>query len=94
MYLAEGLKEIDGVNGFERDPRVTRWSIYFWNFKYDQDGFAGIPRDKFLEAVNAEGVPFGVRAHGAPIYQERLFKSMTGSSTGPRMCPGYDQDID
>ncbi len=94
MYLAEGLKEIDGVNGFERDPRVTRWSIYFWNFKYDEDAFEGIPRGKFLEAVNAEGVPIGVGAHGPPIYQEHLFQSMTGGSSRPLKCPGYDQDID
>jgi dTDP-4-amino-4,6-dideoxygalactose transaminase len=51
-YLAEGLKEIDGVEPFERDPRVTRWSIYYWNFRYKQEEFDDIPRDKFLEAVS------------------------------------------
>ena len=93
-YLAEGLDGVDGVKAFERDPRVTRWSIYFWNFKYDQEAFDGIPRSRFLEAVNAEGAPIGVGAHGQPIYQEPLFQSMTGGNTWPLRCPGYDRPID
>ena len=62
-YLAKGLEEIDGVKAFKRDPRVTRWSIYYWNFRYEQDKFDGVPRDRFLEAVEAEGAPIGVGAH-------------------------------
>ena len=92
-YLAEGLKEIDGVEAFERDPRVTRWSIYYWNFRYKQEAFDGIPRDRFLEAVRAEGAPIGVGAHGEPIYQNPLFQSMTGGRTWPK-CPAYDKPID
>jgi dTDP-4-amino-4,6-dideoxygalactose transaminase len=93
-YLAEGLKEIDGVEAFERDPRVTRWSIYYWNFRYKQEGFDNIPRDKFLQAVNAEGAPIGVGAHGRPVYQNPLFQSMTGGNTWPIKCPSYDKPID
>ena len=93
-YLAEGLEEVDGVSAFERDPRVTRWSIYFWNFRYDEDAFDGIPRGRFLEAVNAEGAPIGVGAHGQPIYQEPLFQSMTGGNTWPLKCPDYGNLID
>jgi len=91
-YLAEGLKEIDGVEPFDRDPRVTRWSIYYWNFKYKQDEFDGIPRDKFLRAVSAEGAPLGVGAHGRPIYQNALFQAMTGDSTWPIKCPSCEID--
>ncbi len=93
-YLAEGLKEIDGIEPFERDPRVTRWSIYYWNFRYKQEEFDDIPRGKFLEAVNAEGAPIGVGAHGRPIYQNPLFQSMTAGQTGPIKCPQYDKPID
>jgi dTDP-4-amino-4,6-dideoxygalactose transaminase len=93
-YLAEGLKEIDGVEPFERDPRVTRWSIYYWNFRYKQEEFDDIPRNRFLHAVSAEGAPISVGAHGNPIYQNRLFQSMTGGNTWPIKCPGYDKPID
>ncbi|MBD3183213.1 aminotransferase class I/II-fold pyridoxal phosphate-dependent enzyme [Candidatus Poribacteria bacterium] len=88
-YLAEGLKDIDGIEPFERDPRVTRWSIYYWNFKYIQEKFDGIPRDKFLAAIGAEGVPASVGAHGRPIYQNPLFQSMTDGKTWPVKCPDH-----
>ena len=91
-YLAEGLKEIDGVEAFERDTRVTRWSIYYWNFKYKQEEFDDIPRSKFLQAVNAEGAPIGVGAHGGPIYQNPLFQSMTGGNTWPIKHPSCEID--
>ena len=91
-YLAEGLKEIDGVEPFTRDPRVTRWSIYYWNFKYIQEAFDGVPRSTFLKAINAEGVPVGVGAHGSPIYRNALFQSMTGGNTWPLKCPGQEID--
>jgi dTDP-4-amino-4,6-dideoxygalactose transaminase len=91
-YLAEGLKKIDGVEPFERDPRVTRWSIYYWNFKYKKDKFDDVPRSKFLEAVRAEGAPIGVGAHGRPIYQNPLFQSITAGRTWPIKCPSYEID--
>jgi dTDP-4-amino-4,6-dideoxygalactose transaminase len=93
-YLAEGLKEIDGVEPFKRDPRVTRWSIYYWNFRYKQKEFDDIPRDRFLHAVSAEGAPISVGAHGNPIYQNPLFQSMTEGNTWPIKCTGYDKPID
>jgi dTDP-4-amino-4,6-dideoxygalactose transaminase len=82
-YFAEGLKEIDGIEPFERDARVTRWSIYYWNFKYQQEAFDDIPRNTFIKAVNAEGASIGVGAHGQPIYQQPLFQSMHASHGKP-----------
>lgn len=75
-YLAEGLREIDGVNPIERDERVTRWSFYYWNLLYDMEGFEGVARDTFLEALRAEGVPMGVGGHGRPIYRNPIFETM------------------
>jgi len=73
-HLARGLEEIDGVSAIDRDERVTRWGFYYWNFTYNEEEFDGVPRDKFLEALRAEGVPAGVGAHGAPIYQNPVFQ--------------------
>ncbi len=84
-YLASGLKEIDGVDPIERDEKVTRWSFYYWNLKYNEEEFDGIPRGKFLKAVGAEGVPMGVGAHGAPIYKNPLFEDMKSPLTGEKI---------
>jgi len=94
-YLAKGLEEIDGVKPIKRDPRVTRWSFYYWNFKYHEEEFDGVPRDKFLEALRAEGVPCSVGAHGAPIYHNPLFQRMDFGPTGcPIKCSFYGREID
>jgi dTDP-4-amino-4,6-dideoxygalactose transaminase len=93
--LAAGLMEIDGVKPIARDPRVTRWGFYYWNFRFDQEAFGGIHRDKFIEAMNAEGVPVHVGAHGQPIYQNPLFQNMNFGRTGcPVTCPFHGRPVD
>lgn len=95
QYLAAGLKEIPGLDPIARDPRVTRWGFYYWNFHFRQEEFDGVSRDRFLEAAQAEGVPVGVGAHGGPIYRNPLFQSMNFGRTGcPISCPFYGRPVD
>lgn len=88
-YLVKGLREIEGVEPIPRDPRVTRWCFYYWNFKYHEERFDGVPRDRFLEALRAEGVPCGVGAHGEPIYHNPLF-----TRTAWQRCPYHREEVD
>ena len=75
-HLVAGMKAIQGIDPIPRDDRVTRWCFYYWDFRYIPDQFEGVPRSRFLEALNAEGIPGGVGAHGQPIYQEGPFADM------------------
>lgn len=100
-YLAEGLREIPGVEPlvdfdmWGEGKFCTRWSFYYWNFRYKQEEFDGIPRDRFIEAVRAEGVPIGIGAHGEPIYHNPLFQKMNFGRTGcPIKCPLYGREMD
>lgn len=94
-YLAEGLSEIVGVKPIARDPRVTRWNFYYWNFLYDGEHFDGVPRDVFLKAVKAEGAPINQGAHGGPIYRNPLFQSANFGRTGcPIRCPLHGEPPD
>jgi len=93
-YLAEGLSEIGGVEPFVRDPRVTRWSIYYWNFRFNQQRFGGISRDRFLEAVRAEGAPISIGAHGQPIYENTLLQGMTPDNPWPLSSAGSGRPVD
>jgi dTDP-4-amino-4,6-dideoxygalactose transaminase len=94
-HLIQGLNEIQGVDPIVLDKRVTRWNFYYWNLRYNQDAFDGVPRDTFLKAVQAEGVPMGVGAHGRPIYRNPLFESMSFGRTGcPIACPLYGKPVD
>ena len=72
-YLSKGMEAIDGVHPIPRDKRVTRWCFYYWDFRFVSEEFGGISRDRFLEALRAEGVSCGVGAHGEPIYNEGPF---------------------
>ena len=72
-YLSKGMEAIDGLHPIPRDARVTRWCFYYWDFRFVSEEFGGVSRDRFLEALRAEGVSCGVGAHGEPIYNEGPF---------------------
>jgi dTDP-4-amino-4,6-dideoxygalactose transaminase len=58
--LTKGLREVDGLVPLPRDERITTQGAYEWVLRYDAEAFAGIPRQRFLEALAAEGI----EAHG------------------------------
>jgi len=71
-YLSQLLSELQGVRPLVRDPRVTHLGCYQYIFRYDPHAFAGVPRDRFVEALEAEGVPCDGDFY-VPIYRSPLF---------------------
>lgn len=70
--LSEGLSALPGISLLRKDPRLTTQAIYQFVFKYDPDAFGGASRDRFVAALEAEGIP----ADGLfyePIYRSALF---------------------
>ncbi len=51
------LSEIDGVEPLKPDKRVTRHAHHLYIFKYDPNQFSNLPKNKFVEALRAEGIP-------------------------------------
>jgi dTDP-4-amino-4,6-dideoxygalactose transaminase len=72
-YLADKLKKIGGVEPLKRDSRITKRGYYFFVIRYDPEEFNGLPKSKFLEALNAEGVPAGT-GYGMPLYKQPAFR--------------------
>ncbi len=56
-YLNRALAEIPGIRPQKLDKRVTRHGQYCYIFHYDKTAFEGLPTVKFIEALNAEGIP-------------------------------------
>lgn len=56
-YLREELQKVPGITPQEHYPESTRQNYYCFGFRYDPARFNGLPRAKFIQAVNAEGVP-------------------------------------
>jgi len=81
-YFASELEKTSGVHALKRDPRVTKRGYYFYFIRYDASKFKGVSRDRFSQALRAEGIPCGT-AHNDPIYQNPVFvemKSVFGNS--------------
>lgn len=51
------LKEIPGVAPVKMYPGCTRNAYHMYMMRYASAAFAGLPRERFLEAVRAEGIP-------------------------------------
>ncbi|MFN3653079.1 MAG: DegT/DnrJ/EryC1/StrS family aminotransferase [Armatimonadota bacterium] len=56
-YLTAQLKEIPGIRPARMYEGCTRNAYHLYMFRYDPQGFAGVPRARFLQALQAEGVP-------------------------------------
>ena len=51
------LSEIDGITPLKPDNRVTKHAYHLYIFKYDSREFSNLPKQRFVEALSAEGIP-------------------------------------
>ncbi len=56
-YLTSLLGEIPGIAPAKLYEGTTRCAWHLYMFRYDKSLFSGLPREKFLSALSAEGVP-------------------------------------
>jgi len=56
-YLTKNLKEIDGILPARMYEGTTRNAYHLYMFRYDTERFHGLSRNKFIKALEAEGVP-------------------------------------
>jgi dTDP-4-amino-4,6-dideoxygalactose transaminase len=56
-YLTGLLEKIPGITPARMYDGCTRNAYHLYMFRYDPEGFAGLPRASFLKALRAEGVP-------------------------------------
>jgi dTDP-4-amino-4,6-dideoxygalactose transaminase len=70
--LGRALEGIDGLSLVERDARQTTGAIYHYVFRYDAQAFGGASRDRFVAALEAEGVPCDGLFY-EPIYRSSIF---------------------
>lgn len=74
MRLREGLKEIKGLTPTPQnlDERVTAHGLHIFSMRFDDSAFDGVPRQRVVEALQAEGVPV-TSGYPHPIYRNQLF---------------------
>ena len=75
--LTAGLATIRGLTPLACDSRVTRQAIYQFVIKYDARAFGGASRDRFVAALELEGIPCDGLFY-EPIYRSPLFRVAPG----------------
>lgn len=56
-YLKSNIKKIPGILPYKLNQKVTRAAFHLFPFRYKKEEFKGLSREKFLNALNAEGIP-------------------------------------
>jgi len=56
-YLTELLTDIPGIEPAKWYPGTTRSAYHLYMFRYLKEHFNGLSREKFVQALNAEGIP-------------------------------------
>lgn len=69
--LVSELEGIEGIHTKPRDERITARGYCLFNVRFDEDHY-GVSRDRFLEALRAEGVPAS-DGYERPIYRQPAY---------------------
>jgi dTDP-4-amino-4,6-dideoxygalactose transaminase len=77
-HLEACLQAVGGVTPLKRDPRQTRRAIYQFVLRYSPEVFGGAPRDSFVAALEAEGIPAEGPFYEA-VYRSPRFPAPPGS---------------
>ncbi len=70
--LDRALRGLEGILLLSPEPRMTRRSYHMYILRVDEAAL-GISRDRFLEALCAEGVPAS-KGWYQPLYRNRVFQ--------------------
>lgn len=79
LYLNERLSKVSGIKPLHRDSRVTSHAYHIYIFRYVGEAATGVPREKFIRALGAEGIPCS--AGYTPLYRSGMFW------VDPEACP-------
>ena len=84
------LAGIPGIRLLSPEPRMTRRSYHMYIFRLDE-AVLGISRDRFIQALNAEGVPAS-KGWYRPLYRNGIFvnggSGKANAITGPFVGKG------
>lgn len=91
--LSKGLAGLPGLTG-PVVPSDVRHGWYFYAMQWDAES-TGVPRERFVEAVEAEGIPF-FQGYTEPLYLQALYQRRIAIGSGgfPFTTHGVASDVD
>jgi dTDP-4-amino-4,6-dideoxygalactose transaminase len=84
-YLRSQIQEIPGILPYKLYDNVTRGAFHLFAFRYKKDQFKGLPREEFLKALRAEGVPCS--SGYTPLNTQPFLQDALQSKNYKRMYP-------
>jgi dTDP-4-amino-4,6-dideoxygalactose transaminase len=91
--LDRRLAQLPGIRLIRPEPRMTRRSYHMYIFRIDEAEL-GVSRDRFVDALNAEGVP-ATRGWYHPLYANGVFqKASTERAEHPIISPLSGKGLD
>ena len=94
-YLASELARLNlGVAPLAVDQRVTQHAWHIFALRYQPEAFGGWPREAFVGALNAEGIPSSLGY--VPLTESpAIMAAFTQQNAGrPRPCPVSERVAD
>src|ERR1039458_4685791 len=71
--LDELLSGIEGIRPLVQSASTTMNSYYLYTFRYDAAAFHGLSKSRFVDALQAEGIPGASSGYIWPLYRNPLF---------------------
>jgi dTDP-4-amino-4,6-dideoxygalactose transaminase len=84
-YLTSRIKGIPGIVPHKLYDGVTRAAYHLFPFRYKKEQFNNVPRERFLGALRAEGIPCS-SGYG-PQYRDGLMEDFLTSKNFTRSFP-------
>ena len=88
LYLSEKLSKIDGISPTVIPEGVTRHARHLYIFRYGSEAFGGVPKENFVKALIAEGIPaspgYNMPIYRQPVYAQKNFGAFGGPGTDER----------
>ncbi len=92
-FLAGRLEQIDGIAAVPGDGKTEVNGYYLYLLRYDKTRFSGLSRDRFVEALNAEGIPSHI-GYPWPLTRNPMFEEIPPGPKGcPYTCPFYGGSV-
>lgn len=91
-YLDSLLSDVDGIEPILYPDEVES-SYYLYVAKYNKELFNNLTKNKFIEALNAEGIS-SLAGYPFPLYKQPVFKETNfWPKNCPTLCPLYNNKI-
>lgn len=88
-YLNKQLSQIEGIIVLKDDPKITSNSVHLYIWRYKKEYFNNVPKSKFIEALQKEGLIVSA-GYSIPLYAQPVLKNMVLGPRGKTIDLGVD----